>query len=884
MDRFSRLSRFLHSFNGRMMLSVVGIHLLLMPVLFLGVLLVAKPGFEAQFVNQVRSDAFLFGTLVTSPLAEAKEAEVQELLSEFLLSGRVVFAEVVTGQSMVRPDIKLGVKQEFKEDFFFGQHGDGVYYLSVPLSGVEGRSPATLRLGYDERPVQEQISSLYQRSIYLVGIYLSVTLLVVGFFGRRLVRPLQHLRDEAKQISSGHYSGQFNIDTKIAEVAALAENLERMRQALLSARDIALQAACAKSEFLANMSHEIRTPMNGIIGMLELALRTELTPRQREFLMMASSSADSLLRLLNDILDFSKVDARKLELQNTPFRLRDSIGDALKLLAGRAHEKGLELAYSIDPDVPNALVGDVGRLNQILINLVSNAIKFTPQGEVVVQVEKESQGKEEVRLHVAVRDTGIGIPPDKQHVIFEAFAQIDASPTRQFGGTGLGLSISSHLVDLMEGKLWVKSEVGKGSTFHFTTHLGVQKDTVPEPYQTKVHVIALPVLVVDDNPTNRRIFAEMLTHWGMRPTTADSGAAALQQMKQAADAGGPFPLVLLDGMMPGMDGFKVAEQIRQDPGLTGVTIMMLSSADRPGDLNRCRELGITIYVRKPVKHSELYNAVQTALGSTTAMASEASQPSHPVLPKPLRRLRILLAEDNPINQQLAATLLEERGHTVRVAVNGKEALDLLAQESFDLVLMDVQMPEMDGFQATGAIRQSEKGTNTHLRIVAMTAHTMKGDRERCLAAGMDAYVPKPIREDQLFAAVEGWPSELDKSKISDTGEALQCKPVLDWQAALTRVRGREDLLKRLVQLFLEQFPKLLSEAREAIAQRDSKTLERAAHTLKSSAGSLCAFAASDAAQRLEEIGHDPELANAEAAYGKLEEEIARLEPVLNNIL
>ncbi|MGH8605015.1 MAG: ATP-binding protein, partial [Gammaproteobacteria bacterium] len=384
----------------------------------------------------------------------------------------------------------------------------------------------------------------------------------------------------AKQISTGYYSGQFNIDTKIAEVAALAENLEGMRRALLSARDIALQAACAKTEFLANMSHEIRTPMNGLIGMLELTLRTELTPRQREFLMMASSSADSLLRLLNDILDFAKVEARKLGLEKTPFRLRDSIGDALKLLAGRAHEKGLELAYSIDPDVPNALVGDVGRLNQILINLVSNAIKFTPQGEVVVQVEKESQGAEEVCLHVAVRDTGIGIPSDKQQVIFDAFSQIDASPTRQFGGTGLGLSISSHLVDLMGGNLWVKSEVGKGSTFHFTTHLGVQKDTVPEPYQTKVHVIELPVLVVDDNPTNRRIFAEMLKHWGMRPTTAESGAAALQQMKQAADAGRPFPLVLLDGMMPGMDGFKVAEQIRQDPELTGVTIMMLSSADR----------------------------------------------------------------------------------------------------------------------------------------------------------------------------------------------------------------------------------------------------------------------------------------------------------------
>ncbi len=864
------------------MLSIVSIHLLLVPVLFLGVLLVAKPGFEAQFVNQVRSDAFLFKTLLTPPLAEAKEAEVQELLSEFLLNARVVFAEVVTERGVIRPNVNLGVKQEFKEDFFFGQHGDGVYYLGAPLSGVEGDSRATLRLGYDERPIQEHISSLYQRSIYLIGIYLSLTLLVVGFFGRRLVRPLEHLRDEAKQISTGHYSGQFSIDTKIAEVAALAENLERMRRALLSARDIALQAASAKTEFLANMSHEIRTPMNGIIGMLELTLRTELTPRQREFLRMASSSADSLLRLLNDILDFAKIEARKLGLENIPFRLRDSIGDTLKLLAGQAHEKGLELAYSIDADVPNALMGDVGRLNQILINLVSNAIKFTPQGEVVVQVEKESQGEEEVCLHVAVRDTGIGIPPDKQQIIFEAFAQIDASTTRQFEGTGLGLSISSHLVDLMGGKLWVKSEVGKGSTFHFTTRLGVQKDTVPEPYQTKVHVIELPVLVVDDNPTNRRIFAEMLTHWGMRPTTADSGAAALQQMKQAADAGRPFPLVLLDGMMPGMDGFKVAEQIRQDPGLTRVTIMMLSSADRPGDLNRCRELGITVYVRKPVKHSELYNAVQTALG-TTAMASEASRPSHLVLPKPLRRLRILLAEDNPINQQLAATLLEERGHTVRVAVNGKEALDILAQESFDRVLMDVQMPEMDGFQATAAIRRSEKGTNTHLRIVAMTAHTMKGDRERCLAAGMDDYVPKPIREDQLFAAVEGWPSELDKSQISEDGEA-QRKPVLNWQAALARVKGKEELLKRLVPLFLEQFPKLLSEAREAIAQRDNKTLERAAHTLKSSAGSLCAFAASDAAQRLEEIGRDPELANAEAAYGKLEEEIARLEPVLNNIL
>ena len=875
------MSRFFHSFNGRMILAVVGIHILLVPVLLFGIYRVIKPSVEAQFVNYVRSDALLFGNVVTPRLKAEDAQELQGLLGEFLLNGQLAYAEVVTERGSIHGDIALNANQRFQEDFFFGEHNDNIYFVAVPLVDPVDGQTATLKLGYDERQIQQDIVTIYRRSASFIGVYMGLTLLVVGLFGRKLVQPLERLRDEAEQIAAGNHAGKFSSSTKIREVAALAEHLEKMRQALLSARDVAWQAAGAKSEFLANMSHEIRTPMNGIIGMIGLALRTELTAKQREFLTMANSSADALLRIVNDILDFSKVDAGKLELDHTPFKLRESLGDTLKLLASHAHEKGLELMLRIAPQTPDDLLGDIGRLNQVIINLLGNAIKFTQRGQIVVDVKPETLTWDQVVLHIAVQDTGMGIPPDKQRLIFDAFSQIDASSTRKFGGTGLGLSISSRLVELMGGRLWLESEQGKGSTFYFTARFErCEKTETQTGLRPLIDVKGLPVLIVDDNSINLRVFAEILTHWGMRPTTVDSGAAAIEALRQMADRGQSFSLILLDAMMPIMDGFMVAEAIRDDQRLKPATVMMLSSADRPDDSTRCQTLGIGLYVRKPVKHSELWNAIQSALGKS---ATKITGVAPLAFEKPPRPLTILLAEDNPVNQYMAVALLEERGHQVKVANSGREVLELLPSDRFDLILMDVQMPVMDGFQATQAIRAQERGTGRHMRIVAMTAHALKGDRERCLAAGMDDYISKPVQEQDLLATVECWKmfeQQQQEAQLADS----QTEPALDWQTALERVRGRDKLLRQMLVLFQEQSGQLLTELERAILAKDAESLKLAAHTLKGSANSIGAFAFAAIAQQLENCAQDAAFDRAASQYQILRQALARLQPTVLDYL
>jgi CheY-like chemotaxis protein len=516
--------------------------------------------------------------------------------------------------------------------------------------------------------------------------------------------------------------------------------------------------------------------MNAIMRMADLALMTDVPSEQREYLKVIKSSADSLLTVLNEILDFSKMEAGKVDLEAIPFKLRDNVEEAITSLAPGAYEKGLELLCDVAAEVPEVVVGDPTRLRQVVLNLLGNAIKFTEKGEVEVRVDMPPSNKEGACLHIAVRDTGIGIPPEKQQHIFDAFSQADKGTTRQYGGTGLGLTIASRLVGMMGGRIWVESQAGLGSTFHFTVRLGTAERTAEESKGPVVSLTGLRALVVDPNAASRRILESLLSRWGMRPTSAQGAEAALSVLHEAKKSGDLFRVALIAANLSDTDGFALAEQIHHNPEMGGVTLIMLTSAGQRGDAARCRQIGVAAYLTKPLRQNQLREAIQTALQGGGAETASSFLVTRHSLSGPSRRLRILLAEDSRVNQLLATRLLEKQGHSVVVAGNGRAAMMALEKQPFDLVLMDVEMPEMDGLEATAAIREKEKSSGTHLPIIAMTAQAMTGDRERCLAGGMDDYISKPIHKEDLYEKVEQFAPETNTPEARDLSGAATNRP------------------------------------------------------------------------------------------------------------